>query len=409
MRLGAALRCRAEWHVLGKGSVGSLWAASLQRAGHGVTLLARPRGGLPQEVELEVWPGWSTADGEALPQPWRARVAMEPTHSIDGAAAPPGAGQPIKNLLVCTKAGDAVEACRLVAPRLGSGAVIVLLQNGIGIAEAVAADPAVAAVSPRLVIGSNTNGSYQNGLRVVHAGRGQTLLGRWASTGGLLEEKEEEDSVVDAAIESLAAATMLDVQACGPDEIERRVWEKLAVNIALNPLTALTRCRNGKVLESTESGQISREMIRQLTQEVAAVMAACCPHLLASPSSSPSSASEQGSAFERFALHVAAQTSSNFSSMYQDTETVGSATEIEFMNGYLHRKGLEHAVPTPTVTMFCAPATACLCPALHRTGHVAALFADLASCDHRRNDQVPGTTRGLMRERTQTRGTCSGP
>ena len=56
----------------------------------------------------------------------------------------------------------------------------VVLQNGMGAADEIAALPAVAGAGAALLVGSTTNGSYllPGALRVAHAGRGQTWLGR---------------------------------------------------------------------------------------------------------------------------------------------------------------------------------------------------------------------------------------
>lgn len=90
------------------------------------------------------------------------------------AAETPDGGQPIQRLLLACKAYDAEEAASSVAHRLAGNAELLLLQNGLGSQQAVAAR----LPRSRCLFASSTEGAFRDGdFRVVFAGRGHTWLG----------------------------------------------------------------------------------------------------------------------------------------------------------------------------------------------------------------------------------------
>ncbi|MCW5265364.1 2-dehydropantoate 2-reductase N-terminal domain-containing protein, partial [Pseudomonas aeruginosa] len=113
------------WHILGAGSLGSLWAARLGRAGLPVRLILRDRQRLRR---------YQQAGGLNLVEDGQASLYPIAAETPDG-------GQPIQRLLLACKAYDAEEAASSVAHRLAGNAELLLLQNGLGSQQAVAARP----------------------------------------------------------------------------------------------------------------------------------------------------------------------------------------------------------------------------------------------------------------------------
>jgi 2-dehydropantoate 2-reductase len=107
------------------------------------------------------------------------------------------------------------------------------------------------------------------------------------------------------------------------------IWSKLMINSAINPLTALLRVKNGKLL----SIPTARELMRNLARETASVAEALG---VALPFSVPEHAVEE----------VAWRTADNISSMLQDVLR-DAPTEVEAINGAVVRKGVEKQVITP--------------------------------------------------------------
>jgi 2-dehydropantoate 2-reductase len=133
--------------------------------------------------------------------------------------------------LIACKAYDAEKAVAQVASRLAPGAELILLQNGLGSQDAVAAQVPQA----RCIYASSTEGAFRDGdWRVVFAGHGFTWLG------------DVGHPVAPIWLEDLSAAGIPHEWST---DILTRLWRKLALNCAINPLTVLHDCRNGGLQE----------------------------------------------------------------------------------------------------------------------------------------------------------------
>jgi 2-dehydropantoate 2-reductase len=113
------------------------------------------------------------------------------------------------------------------------------------------------------------------------------------------------------------------------DDAQSLIWGKLVVNTAINPLTALLRVPNGKLLESPSA----REMMGALAAETAHVAEAEKIHL---PFSDPIAAAEE----------VARKTAANHSSMLQDILR-GAPTEIDAICGAVVKTAQKHNIDAP--------------------------------------------------------------
>lgn len=285
-----------EWTILGAGAIGCLWGASLQQAGLDVTLILRDASRL-QQFE-KVGGIRLTRDGAEQLCPVKALLAHD--------------SGPIGRLLLCTKAFDTAMALRSVLPRLLPSSRVLVLQNGLGnqqlAAELVGTD--------RLFAGSTTDGAWLRGpFDVVHAGRGETSIGTL-------------DGRADDLLDELPADFGLQLKS-DPD-IETTLWRKLAINCAINPLTAIHGCRNGELAVVPEY----RRSLSRLCDEFERVAAARNIRLFDSP-------------LEEQALRVATATGANYSSMLQDIRH-RRPTEIEQISGYLCREAERLGIEVPT-------------------------------------------------------------
>ena len=129
-----------SWHILGAGSLGSLWAVRLARCGLPVQLILR------DQSRLEAY---QRAGGLTLVEQGRPKL-----HPIAAQTANDPA--PIQRLLVACKAYDAEAAVARLAPRLAANAELILLQNGLGSQAAVAAQ----APQARCILASSTEGAW---------------------------------------------------------------------------------------------------------------------------------------------------------------------------------------------------------------------------------------------------------
>jgi 2-dehydropantoate 2-reductase len=279
------------WHVLGAGSLGMLWAARLARAGLPVTLVLRDATRLA-DYEAAGSAVTLVEQGIEYRLPISAQV-------IDDEA-------PIQRLLLACKAYDAQPAVAALASRLAADAELILLQNGLGSQDAVAAQVPQA----RCIVASSTEGAFrQQDWRVVFAGHGHTWLGDAA------------DPTPPAWLEQLHQAGI--PQQWTPD-IVSRLWRKLALNCAINPLTVLHDCRNGGL-------QSHHCEVATLCAELGGLLAHCGHTAAAADLHSE-------------VLRVIEATAANYSSMHQDVAQ-GRRTEISYLLGYACAAAQRHQYP----------------------------------------------------------------
>lgn len=280
------------WHVLGAGSLGTLWATRLARAGLPVRLILR---------DIDRLHDYATTGGLTLVEQGVASRYAIPAET-------PDSPEPIRRLLVACKAYDAQSAVAGVAHRLAPDAELILLQNGLGSQEAVAAQVPQA----RCISASSTEGAFRDGdWRVVFAGHGYTWLG------------DVSHPVAPLWLDDLEAAKIPHEWTA---DILTRLWRKLALNCAINPLTVLHDCRNGGL-------QQHHCEVATLCAELTELLERC---------GQPAAADNLQLEVERVILATAA----NFSSMYQDVAN-NRRTEISYLLGHACKVAQRHQLNLP--------------------------------------------------------------
>lgn len=269
--------------IMGAGALGSLFGALLLKSGFDVVFVAR---------------------GEQL-KALKTR-GLRVSGLIDEKFDVNAVGEPVDSDLVflTVKAYDTEKAALQL--RNVEFRAICSLQNGVGNEEILAQyfDNVVGGVT---TYGANLK-EYGH---VVYAGEGTTLLGDFKGEGA-----EEFERVLKKAGISVQVV----------EDIERRIWEKACINAVINPVTAICRVRNGKIVEIPELWDVARkiadecrEVVRKMGYDIDV---------------------------ERLARDVAVRTAMNRSSMLQDIEK-GRRTEIEFINGAFVRKAMEFGLNVP--------------------------------------------------------------
>ena len=282
----------AHWHILGVGAIGGLFACRLQSGGADVTLLSREREEPSRELVLK------HTISERFHFPQQTITSNE---------------DPIEHLLVCTKAWAVESAIKAVAPRLSATSVVVLLCNGMGLAEAVA--PLIG--KAQLVMGSTTSGCRRSSEgELIVSGDGRTQLGM---------------------LDSSPAPTWLSPWRRSVPEFE---WEtdirsvllgKVALNAVINPLTALHGVTNGDLMQPPLQA-ITEDVIKEVQ------------NLLCS-----ADAGEIASALPAQVRAVCDSTAANHSSMRVDMES-GKRTEIDAIVGWLLSSFTPHPPATPILS-----------------------------------------------------------
>jgi 2-dehydropantoate 2-reductase len=299
------------WHICGVGAIGSLWASALTHRGFSVTLLLKNTSQLGQYQALG---GIKVLEDDCLsvvqPEAW------VPSNPVD---------VKIQHLLVCCKAYATLDAIMPWRQHLADDAQIVLLQNGMGSAQALQR----ALPKANIYCATSTDGAWRKGpFDVVRAGQGETLIGSFSDH--LLAAE------IPHFIVSLLKASLnqKDKQDTSPSlniawhaDIRTPMWHKLAVNSAINALTAIYQCPNGELIDHPQAWP----RLQQLCIETQDVMARLGIEPMA-----------QG--LLKTALRILQQTALNKSSMLQDCQA-GRPTEIEAINRYIIQQGALYHLP----------------------------------------------------------------
>lgn len=232
-------------------------------------------------------------------------------------------------VIICVKSYDTEEATKAAKPLVGDNTLLLTLQNGLGNIEAISE-----IVGQEKVIGGVTShGSTQLGEgQVRHAGKGETIIGRWYQPSGKKGVKKW--YIPRRRLEDIAAVLKkANFETKVSDSIKEVIWSKLIINVGINALTAITHLKNGGLLEY----EWTRNVMRQAVLEAAKVAKRRRINLIyADPIKKVES--------------ICSSSAENISSMLQDLLR-RQRTEIDYLNGAIvsEGKGLEIPVPVNSV------------------------------------------------------------
>jgi 2-dehydropantoate 2-reductase len=210
-------------------------------------------------------------------------------------------------LLVTLKAWQVSDAVKTLAATLPASSPILLLHNGMGTIDELKS------IHQPLLMATTTHAARRDGNIIIHVASGVTHIG----------PAREQDGDY-----SYLADTLQEVlpDVAWHNNIRPQLWQKLAVNCVINPLTALWNCPNGELKNHPQ-------LVATLCNEIASVI-------------------------EREGLHTSADdircyveqiidsTAENISSMLQDVRGLRH-TEIDYITGYLLKRARAHGINVP--------------------------------------------------------------
>ena len=231
--------------------------------------------------------------------------------------------QAADTIIFCLKAFHISGALKEISNKLNSNrlnkkASIILAHNGMG---------TLAELPQRIINRHNIyalltiHGCLRTApLVITHTGLGTTDIGLLSGVSNLTQQQ---------TITRLLNAALSPVTY--HNKIKQKQWLKLAINCVINPLTALNNIDNGQINNAQYQPSISL-----LLKEVTTV------------------ANAQGIKLDLLELTktisaVAESTAKNSSSMRCDV-LAKRITEIDYINGYIHRLGAKHGIATPENT-----------------------------------------------------------
>ncbi|NNN61298.1 2-dehydropantoate 2-reductase [Vibrio sp. A11] len=273
--------------ILGPGAIGRLWAYQLHKSGHQVAL-------------------WGT-------QPAGERcLILDDLPPITLAYNQPATLEQADLLLVCVKAWQVETALLPLLDKLAPQTILLFIHNGMG-----ALDTLTERLSDYpLLMATTTHGALKQGAHhVMHTGQGTTQLGAVNAQG------ERCDFLVDVLNHAFSPVLWTE-------NIHHALWQKLAINCAINPLTAINNCRNGELMKANY-----QPLIKSLIAEIVSVMQA-------------EKIPVDQQALSESICRVIEATSDNYSSMQQDVAHQ-RPTEIDFITGYVIKKAAQHGLAVP--------------------------------------------------------------
>ncbi len=289
--------------VMGAGAVGCYFGGILSRAGHDVTLIARPEhvnAIRDQGLHMDC-------------MTFQEFVAVHASTELDA----------IKDadlILFCVKSPDTLATIELIRLYLKPEAIILSLQNGVDNCErirSVVDNPVFPAV---VYVATMMAGPG----RLKHNGRGELVIGPW----------ESNDSESNAAqMQMLGEISALLAHAGIPcpvsQDVRRDLWFKFLVNCSYNAISAIGQIEYGKMV-SVDS---VKELIDTLADEVLAI---------AHHEQINITKEEATQANDMIANTMVTQRSSTAQDIARK-----KSTEIDFLNGLVVKKGRAYGIATP--------------------------------------------------------------
>lgn len=279
--------------IIGKGAIGSLIAYSCHQQELDYQLLLKTKADITLEIK--------TING--------IKTQLNPSTSDIKSAAD------FDILVLPIKAYQVLGALQQLSSKIQPNHTLVLLHNGMGTIEQVKAlypnNPIIAATT--------SYGAFKpTNTSVKETGLGETHLG-W------ITKAQNDTSVIESTLTKLLPPSTWH------QDIQLALWNKLAINTVINPLTAINNIKNGELADKKY-----HQDIQEISTEVSQVM----------NSTGYATSSE---ALQQSVMTVIKATANNYSSMHQDI-SFKRQSEIEFINGYVVKKAQQLNILAPKNT-----------------------------------------------------------
>ena len=276
--------------VMGAGAVGCYYGGLLARAGHTVTLIARP-----SHVQAIAAHGL------------RLQTATSDGHIALNANSDVAALKDAELVLFCVKSSDTESAGAQMKAYLRKDATVLSLQNGVDNAQRLQAVLGQDVIATVVYVATAMAGPGH----VQHFGRGDLVLGQHARSEQLAQLLSE------AGIPSTVS-----------NNVQGALWTKLIINCTYNAASAITQRPYGELVQQPGMWQLMRsahdECIAVAQAAGVALDAPLWPMI----------------------ENIARTMQGQYSSTAQDLQK-NKATEIDHLNGFIVRQGQQLGVSTP--------------------------------------------------------------
>ncbi len=276
--------------IMGAGAVGCYYGAMLARAGHPVTIVARP-----QHVEAVQERGLILETG-SFTEAVRVDATVDPSGVVDADI-----------ILFCVKSTDTVAAGREMAPYVERNGLVLSLQNGVDNAERLQTTLGRPVVPTAVYVAVD----MPEPGHVRHHGRGELVIG-----------PSPKSRDIATAFQHAGIPTEIS------DNVDEVLWAKLIVNCAYNALSAIAQQPYGRLMDV--------EGVRDVMTDIVAECLAVAERLNIKVSGDILST----------VLELAASMPNQYSSTAQDLAR-GKKSEIDHLNGYVVQTAAKLGIKAP--------------------------------------------------------------
>jgi len=288
--------------IVGSGAIGMLWYSHfIMRIKQSVNCYLYQS---PNKAALASQIHFTTLENKTISLP--SQILGQDTH------------KKIDVILLCVKSYQVNQAIEDIKSLIGPNTIVIISHNGLGALNTRSSSILTNNIVLDLL---TTHGCLKRTHNdIVHTGAGVSHIG---------VKFGQPSNVLSSTITQQLNAVLPEVQ--WADDLLAKQWLKLAINCVINPLTALFDISNGDVTHKRFN-----ETINTLINEIVLV-------------AKTQQISLESTALKETVLLVAKNTANNSSSMRCDVQQE-RPTEIEYINGYIHRLGQEFNIPTPQNT-----------------------------------------------------------
>jgi 2-dehydropantoate 2-reductase len=215
--------------------------------------------------------------------------------------------------IIFVKSTQTGDAAMTASELLGNSGFVLTLQNGMGNADIIGEviDPG------RIIAGTTSHGATMLGPgNIRHAGTGPTVIGMWSGI-----QKPGLQKIADVFNKAgIITETVGDVR--------NVIWAKLLVNVGINAITALTRIKNGQILDLSATKALSLAAVEEAMEVARAQGVKVADNTV------------------EHVFQIAEATSANRSSMGQDVDNKRQ-TEIAAINGAVVKEAQKFGIHVP--------------------------------------------------------------
>ena len=284
--------------VVGAGAVGSYFGGLLARAGYDVTLIAR------QDHVKAIQENGLYMECQSFQEHVTVKASAEYKSLTEADL-----------VLFCVKSPDTESVAQEIKPFLAKDTIILSLQNGVDNCErikTVLSNPVYPAV---VYVATGMAGPGH----VKHFGRGELVIGDLEGREACLDQLNSIQDYLNKG----------NVPCSISKTIKYDMWLKFLVNCSYNAISGIGQIEYGQMVQSKHIN----DLIDQITKEF----------LTVAEKEGISIGHEQAVlANQQIAKTMTKQKSSTAQDLMKSKKT-----EIDYLNGYIVRRGLAHQIPTP--------------------------------------------------------------